>query len=186
MSRNSSPHDSLTTLSLYRGGISVAESVKALQSRGHTPCSPKTLRRAHSVASPYQQPQQLQQQKPKTREEIYAPVAKLQAKIAQKQQQQQLLQQQQALSPDGDKYGFGMKFQTHQSHFYNHVVEVHSPPEQLQQAMAAHAQQGSTFGGQQQQQQPQQYDQHDQIMRDVDVKLRARPQPPPMMAGTVR
>lgn len=32
-------------------GISVAESVKALQQRGHTPCSPKSLRRAHSVSS---------------------------------------------------------------------------------------------------------------------------------------
>ena len=58
-----------------RSGISVAESVKALQNRGHTPCSPRTLRRAHSVASPYattqqQQPQPLQQpQQQKPREQ---------------------------------------------------------------------------------------------------------------------
>ena len=86
-------------------------------------------------------------------------MAKLQQKIAQRdaqQQQQMLLQQQQSLSPqqqqqmmlqqqhqqslspDGDKYGFGMKFQTHQSHFYQQMVDggvpMLSPPgEQLQQ-----------------------------------------------------
>ena len=32
--------------------MSVAESVKALQKQGHTPCSPKALRRAHSMAVP--------------------------------------------------------------------------------------------------------------------------------------
>ena len=126
----------------------MAESVKALQNRGHTPCSPKTLRRAHSVASPYQQPQQQQQQQQKTREQIYAPVAHLQQKLAQRdaqqqqQQQQMLLQQhqqqhQQCLSPDGDKYGFGMKFQTHQSHFYQQMVDggvpMLSPPGEQQQ-----------------------------------------------------
>ena len=59
------------------------------------------------------------------------------------QQQQMLLQQQQqqqhSLSPDGDKYGFGMKFQTHQSHFYQHQmvdgngVPMLSPPQQGEQ-----------------------------------------------------
>ena len=124
----------------------MAESVKALQNRGHTPCSPKTLRRAHSVASPYQQPQQQQQQQQqqqKTREQIYAPVAHLQQKIAQREAQQQMLlqqhqqQHQQCLSPDGDKYGFGMKFQTHQSHFYQQMVDggvpMLSPPGEQQQ-----------------------------------------------------
>ena len=137
----------------------MAESVKALQSRGHTPCSPKTLRRAHSVAtasSPYAAPQQQQQQQQqqKPREQIYAPVAHLQQKIAQRdaaaqqQQQQQMLLQQQhqqqlhqqqhhSLSPDGDKYGFGMKFQTHQSHFYQQMVDsgvpMLSPPGEQQQ-----------------------------------------------------
>ena len=101
-----------------------------------------------------------QQQEP--REQIYAPVAHLQQKIAQRdaaaQQQQMLLQQQQhqlhqphqqhhqqqqlqhhhSLSPDGDKYGFGMKFQTHQqSHFYQQMVDggvpMLSPPGEQQQ-----------------------------------------------------
>ena len=85
-------------------------------------------------------------------------MAKLQQKIAQRdaqQQQQMLLQQQQSLSPqqqqqmmlqqqhqqslspDGDKYGFGMKFQTHQSHFYQQMVDggvpMLSPPGEQQQ-----------------------------------------------------
>merc|ERR1712223_904571 len=37
---------------ISKRGISVAESVKALQQQGHTPCSPKSLRRAHSIAVP--------------------------------------------------------------------------------------------------------------------------------------
>merc|ERR1719510_2932182 len=37
---------------IAKRGISVAESVKALQKQGHTPCSPKALRRAHSMAVP--------------------------------------------------------------------------------------------------------------------------------------
>ncbi|TRY62188.1 hypothetical protein TCAL_17208 [Tigriopus californicus] len=104
-------------------GLSVAESVKALQKSGHLPCSPKTLRRAHSVAggqSPYQLQQQIQQQKqlqqPPKQEQIYAPVAHLQQKI----HQRQLLQQQ---SPEGDKYGFGMQFHHHQSQFYHHNMQ---------------------------------------------------------------
>ncbi len=175
-------------------GVSVAESVKALQKSGHTPCSPKSLRRAHSVSSsPFQRqlgvsmsgpagghqrpPQQQQHQE----QEIYAPVAHLQQKMQMQQQQQQLRQQQQQqqMSPEGDKYGFGMQFQAHQSQFYQQMVDggvpMQSPPE-------AHPA-GSTFGVGQQQQQKYGSAAHDQIMRDIDAKMRGRPQPPPMAPG---
>ncbi len=85
-------------------GRTVAESVKALQKSGHMPCSPKSLRRAHSVASgsPQQQQQQPPQKQPHhsllpqmnrkqsyqphpTQEQIYAPVAHFQQKMQQRQ-----------------------------------------------------------------------------------------------------
>ena len=60
-----------------------------------------------------------------------------QQSLSPQQQQQMMLQHQQSLSPDGDKYGFGMKFQTHQSHFYQQMVDggvpMLSPPGEQQQ-----------------------------------------------------
>merc|ERR1719433_2276993 len=73
---------------------SVAESVKALQKTGHMPCSPKNLRRAHSMMGPGPRTT------PPKEQQIYMPVAHLQ----QKQRQRQQLQQQ---SPEAEQYGFG-------------------------------------------------------------------------------
>lgn len=93
------------------------------------------------------------------------------------------MQQQQQRSPEGDKYGFGMKFQTHQSQFYQQMVDGNGVPMLSPTESSGSAASGgnSTFvgGGQQQ------YGTaaHDQIMRDIDVKLRSRPQPPPMATG---
>ena len=86
---------------------SVAESVKALQKSGHMPCSPKNLRRAHSMVgggSPRPSP-------PPKSEQIYAPVAHLQQKIQQRQQSHQ----------GPEEYGFGMAFQQSQNHFFQHI-----------------------------------------------------------------
>merc|ERR1719273_1036822 len=86
---------------------SVAESVKALQKSGHMPCSPKNLRRAHSMVgggSPRPSP-------PPKSEQIYAPVAHLQQKIQQRQQ----------LHQGPEEYGFGMAFQQSQNHFFQHI-----------------------------------------------------------------
>jgi len=233
--------------------LSVADSVRQLQSKGHTPCSPRGLRRAHSMAAAgntlqrqsqpqlgQQQPQQLGQQlvqqqqqlipqQPGTprKEQIYAPVAHLQQKIQQRQvvlqqpmnnvhQQQQLINQQQLAHPQqqltqqnnaeaGSEYGFGMQFQQHQSQFLQHQQQQHQYPSQQQQLYQQ--QQRHQFPQQQSavspttasmmqdfqsfsmtadpaaaghQQQSFGVAAHDQIMRDIDTKLRQRPQPPPM------
>ena len=103
----------------------MAESVKALQIQGHMPCSPKTLRRAHSMAAShaYQMsanpirtnsisgPEQLRQ------EIIYAPVAELQQKINQRHNPGAM---QTGGSPEGEQYGFGVQFQHQQNQFFNH------------------------------------------------------------------
>ena len=68
---------------------SVAESVKALQKSGHMPCSPKNLRRAHSMVGPGP-PAGIGGSSPRPspgpiiNEQIYAPVAHLQQKIQQR------------------------------------------------------------------------------------------------------
>merc|ERR1719464_2259001 len=69
---------------------SVAESVKALQKSGHLPCSPKNLRRAHSMmaGTAGNRCSTPPQQGGSTQEQIYAPVAHLQQKIQQRQLQQ--------------------------------------------------------------------------------------------------
>ena len=134
-------------------GVSVAESIKALQKSGHLPCSPKSLRRAHSVTgahSPF-----MQQQQQAVQEKIYAPVAQLQQKLQQRQQQQ-MQQQISKRSPEGEQYGFGVQFRQHQNQFFDQT-------------------------GQQQQQQRQMSTSHDQIMGEVDANMRNRPKPPPMM-----
>lgn len=116
---------------------SVAESIKALQNSGHLPCSPKSLRRAHSMMGP--------NSSSGPREQIYAPVAHLQQKIQQRQQQQQ--QHFNYPEPGGDQYGFGMQFQQTQSQYYQQMVDaglpMQSPPESATQAsygMANHDQ----------------------------------------------
>lgn len=159
-------------------GITVAESVKALQQSGHLPRSPQSLRRAHSVAgahSPFQQKPQVSQQT----EQIYAPVAQLQQKIQQRQMMQQQQQQQQHIlhqqqqvgqSPEGDKYGFGMQFYQHQNQFYHHQMQ--DGPAGMQ-GGPVDPSTGQQFG----------MAAHDQIMRDIDTKMRQRPQPPPMVGG---
>lgn len=104
-------------------GVSVADSIKALQKSGHLPCSPKSLRRAHSVTgahSPYVQ------QTPQHQEQIYAPVAHLQQKIQQRQQQQQ-----QQRSPEGEQYGFGMQFKQHQNQFFDVKTNIQPPPQNV-------------------------------------------------------
>ena len=70
---------------------SVAESVKALQKSGHMPCSPKNLRRAHSMVGPGppagiggNSPRPSPGPGPIINEQIYAPVAHLQQKIQQR------------------------------------------------------------------------------------------------------
>ena len=70
---------------------SVAESVKALQKSGHMPCSPKNLRRAHSMVGPGppagiggSSPRPSPGPGPIINEQIYAPVAHLQQKIQQR------------------------------------------------------------------------------------------------------
>jgi len=116
--------------------LSVAESVRVLQAKGHTPCSPRTLRRAHSAAptagaSPAPPPTTTgikgigsfgkpAQQMHQSQEQIYAPVAHLQQKLQQRQLQhmQQQQQVQPATSPEGEHYGFGVQFQQHASQFY--------------------------------------------------------------------
>ena len=62
---------------------SVAESVKALQKSGHLPCSPKSLRRAHSMMATGAVAKITP---PPINEQIYAPVAHLQQKIQQRHQ----------------------------------------------------------------------------------------------------
>lgn len=141
---------------IAKRGRSVAESVRALQQSGHMPCSPKSLRRAHSVAgSPFHNQNSRAQQE----QQIYAPVAHLQQKIQQRQQLQfQPYPQQQ--SPEGEQYGFGMQFQQSQCQFYQQMVEaglpMQSPPEMTGQ-------------------QPYGTANHDQLMRDIDAKMRLRP-----------
>ena len=115
---------------LAQRGRSVAESVKALQNQGHMPCSPKTLRRAHSMAAShaYQTaangavrtnsisgPEQLRQ------EIIYAPVAELQQKINQRHHPGPGPS---GGSPEGEQYGFGVQFQHQQNQFFNHHHHV--------------------------------------------------------------
>ena len=223
---------------ISKRSLSVAESVKVLQQRGHTPCSPRGLRRAHSIAATTGHPQQRPGQagmfpKPK-QEQIYAPVAHLQQKIQQRQinnihpasqqqiQPQQQLQAQQLQaqqlqpqqlqaqqsSPEAEQYGFGIQFQQHQSQFlqqqshqfanqqpqlsqqqFQHP-QLHQQQAQIQQhhyqqqatsptanammqefqSLSMHDPQNQSYG----------VAAHDQIMRDIDAKLRQRPQPPPM------
>ena len=75
------------------------------------------------------------------------------------------------LNSDGEQYGFGMQFQQHQSQFYQQMhdagIPLNSPPP------------SNDIVG------PRQYGTaaHDQIMHEIDSKLRQRPQPPPMPAG---
>ena len=100
---------------------SVAESVKALQKTGHMPCSPKNLRRAHSMMGPGPR----NTTTPPKEQQIYMPVAHLQ----QKQRQRQLQQQ----SPEAEQYGFGLQFHQSQSQFYQQMVDaglpMQSPPD---------------------------------------------------------
>ena len=119
----------------------MAESVKALQNQGHMPCSPKTLRRAHSmaashgyqVAPPTSNPGQSQQRSnsmmmgpqdhQQLRQEIiYAPVAELQHKINQRHNPGPP-QGKTGASPEGEQYGFGVQFQHQQNQFYHHHVQ---------------------------------------------------------------
>merc|ERR1712223_2127149 len=96
---------------------SVAESVKALQKSGHLPCSPKSLRRAHSMMAAGA----AKITPPPINEQIYAPVAHLQQKIQQRQLQQ-FQQTQGNNSQFAEQYGFGLQFQQSQSHFYHQTV----------------------------------------------------------------
>ena len=121
---------------------SVAESVKALQKSGHMPCSPKNLRRAHSMVgpgppagiggSPRPSPGP---PGPLMSEQIYAPVAHLQQKIQQRQQIHQQNNQVQQISPE--EYGFGMAFHHSQNQFYQQMVDgtglLMQSPQELQQ-----------------------------------------------------
>lgn len=119
------PPAEATPSTIAQRAKSVADSVKALQNSGHIPCSPKSLRRAHSMmgGSPKATPP------PPSQEQIYAPVAHLQHKIQQRQQQLHNLEA---------EYGFGLQFQQSQSQYYQQMVEagipMKSPPDQLQQA----------------------------------------------------
>ncbi|XP_040565383.1 uncharacterized protein [Lepeophtheirus salmonis] len=185
-SKRSPPEEVISQRSL-----SVADSIRALQNINHKPASPKNLRRAHSVASgecggrsPGLQSQnkraleqvlntKLNKHQHPTEQQIYAPVTHLQQKIQMQRgggghplpssnnplgPQAPLQQQQQQMGvhgmPDGDHYGFGIQFYQHQNQFYHH-----------------HQQQVKDVG-----QQPG----YDQIMNDIDEKMRSRPQPPPM------
>lgn len=107
---------------------SVAESVKALQISGHMPCSPKSLRRAHSMMAG---PSGGNRATPPKQEQIYAPVAHLQQKIQQRQQQQ--FQQHHPPPIEAEQYGFGIQFQQSQSQYYQQMVDaglpMQSPPE---------------------------------------------------------
>lgn len=194
------PHqlrDASPKVLIAQRGRSVAEGVKALQIQGHTPCSPKTLRRAHSMAAAhtYQQTGSPQLRSnsivvgpdPQVRQEIiYAPVAELQQKINQRHhappslvQQQQLQQQQHqpthhnGRSPEGEQYGFGVQFQQQQTQFYHsHIQEQHHqriPATSVRYHQEPHPHQ--TYPS---------YSSHDSIMQEVDVQMRHRPQPPPL------
>ena len=122
---------------------SVAESVKALQKSGHMPCSPKNLRRAHSMVGPGppagiggSSPRPSPGPGPIINEQIYAPVAHLQQKIQQRQQiHHQQNNQVQQISPE--EYGFGMAFHHSQNQFYQQMVDgtglLMQSPQELQQ-----------------------------------------------------
>jgi len=142
---------------------SVAESVKALQKSGHMPCSPKNLRRAHSMVGPGppagiggNSPRPSPGPGPIINEQIYAPVAHLQQKI----QQRHAHQNNQQISPE--EYGFGMAFHHSQNQFYQQMVDgtglLMQSPQELQQGYGTAN--------------------HDQLMKNMDTKLRLRPGPP--------
>ena len=112
---------------------SVAESVKALQKSGHLPCSPKTLRRAHSMMAGSTRGTPPPTNGGPSTEQIYAPVAHLQQKIQQRQLQQFQHNSHPVQGSEGEQYGFGIQFQQSQSQYYQQMVDLgvpmQSPPD---------------------------------------------------------
>ncbi|CAB4061297.1 MTSS1 [Lepeophtheirus salmonis] len=156
-SKRSPPEEVISQRSL-----SVADSIRALQNINHKPASPKNLRRAHSVASGEcggRSPGLQSQNKRALEQVLNTKLNKHQHPTEQQIYAPAPLQQQQQQQmgvhgmPDGDHYGFGIQFYQHQNQFYHH-----------------HQQQVKDVG-----QQPG----YDQIMNDIDEKMRSRPQPPP-------